>query len=204
MTPRATLRCIDDGQTTQDEAALVHDMLTGSRSAWSAFHARYGRLIHRAIGRVAARFAVMGDDDEAEIHANFFAQLCADDMRKLRAFDAERGCRLSSWISTLAIHAAHDHLRALRREPCRTSLDEAEDIGADAPTPDQVVEMKEGIARVDEVLRALSDKDREFVALYFDEGLDVEQIAARMQISVKTVYTKKHKIQTRIEARLAA
>jgi RNA polymerase sigma-70 factor, ECF subfamily len=204
MTPRPTLRCIDDGQTTQGEAALVQAMLSGSRSAWSEFHARYGRLIHRCIGRVVARFARMGDDDEAEIRANLFAQLCADDMRKLRAFNAERGSRLSSFICTLAVHAAHDHLRALRREPNRASLDEAEDIGADAPTPDQVVEMKEGIAKVGEVLRALSDKDREFVALYFDEGLDVEQIAARMQISVKTVYTKKHKIQTRIEARLAA
>jgi RNA polymerase sigma-70 factor (ECF subfamily) len=50
------------------------------------------------------------------------------------------------------------------------------------------------------VVRELSDKDREFFALYFDEGLDVEQIAAKMQVSVKTVYTKKHKIQSRIEA----
>ena len=31
--------------------------------------------------------------------------------------------------------------------------------------------------------------------LYFNEGLDVEQIAERMRISVKTVYTKKHKIE---------
>ena len=30
----------------------------------------------------------------------------------------------------------------------------------------------------------------------------MEQIAERMQISVKTVYSKKHKIQTRIEARI--
>jgi RNA polymerase sigma-70 factor (ECF subfamily) len=205
MTSRATLRCIDDGQTTQAEAALVRDMLAGSRSAWREFHTRYDRLVHRCIARVAARFAaVMGEDDVAEITADLFAQLCADDMRRLRVFDAERGCRLSSWIGTLAVHAAHDHARALRSQPGRASLDEAEDIGADAMTPDQVVEMKEGIARVDEVLRALTDKDREFVSLYFDEGLDMEQIAERMQISIKTVYTKKHKIHARIEARLAA
>ncbi len=30
----------------------------------------------------------------------------------------------------------------------------------------------------------------------------MEQIAERMRISVKTVYSKKHKIQTRIEARI--
>jgi RNA polymerase sigma-70 factor (ECF subfamily) len=32
----------------------------------------------------------------------------------------------------------------------------------------------------------------------------VEQIAERMRISVKTVYSKKHKIQSRIEARLSS
>jgi RNA polymerase sigma-70 factor (ECF subfamily) len=199
------LRCIDDAQTADGDTALVRALLTGDRGAWGAFHTRYNRLIHRCIARVVARFPTwMGEDDAAEIYADVFAQLCADDMRRLRVFDVERGCRLSSWIGTLAVHAAHDHLRALRKEPDRASLDDAEEIGADAPTADQVIEMKEGIARVGEVLRALSDKDREFVSLYFDEGLDAEQIAARMQISVKTVYTKKNKIKERIEARLAA
>ncbi len=205
MTPRPTLPCIDYGQTTHGETALVRDMLTGDRGAWSAFHTRYGRLLHRCIARVVARApAWMGDDDAAEIYADVLAQLCADDRRRLRVFDVERGCRLSTWIGTLAVHAAHDRLRMLRREPNRASLDDVAEIGADAPTADQMIEMNEGIAQVDEVLRALSDKDRQFVSLYFDEGLDVEQIAARMQISVKTVYTKKNKIKERIEARLAA
>ena len=41
------------------------------------------------------------------------------------------------------------------------------------------------------------------VALYFGEGLEPEQIAERMHISVKTVYSKKHKIQSRLEAMLS-
>jgi RNA polymerase sigma-70 factor (ECF subfamily) len=49
------------------------------------------------------------------------------------------------------------------------------------------------------MLEGFSPKDRLFVALYFDQGLDAEEVAQRMSISVKTVYSKKHKIRTRLE-----
>jgi RNA polymerase sigma-70 factor (ECF subfamily) len=38
--------------------------------------------------------------------------------------------------------------------------------------------------------------------LYFDQGLEPEEVAQRMRISVKTVYSKKHKIRTRLEQML--
>lgn len=192
--------------TAQSEAALVSEMLLGKPRAWRAFHTRYRRLIYRCITRVTARFAmVMGGDDLAEIYATLFVQLCANDMSKLRGFDAERGKRLSSWIGLLAVNCAYDHLRALRKEPQRTSLEIDDDVHIDeAPQPDEVLDMKERAAHLDEILGELSEKDRELVALYFGEGLPVEQIAERMQISVKTVYSKKHKIQTRLEALLGS
>ncbi len=34
----------------------------------------------------------------------------------------------------------------------------------------------------------------EFITLYYGEGLEPEEIGRRMGISVKTVYSKKHKI----------
>ena len=43
-------------------------------------------------------------------------------------------------------------------------------------------------------------KDREFVELYFGEGLDPDEVARRMGISVKTVYSKRHKIQRRLQS----
>jgi len=192
--------------TAQSEAALVSEMLVGKPRAWRAFHTRYRRLIYRCITRVTARFAAMiGEDDLAEIYATLFVQLCANDMGKLRGFDAERGTRLSSWIGMLAVNCAYDHLRALRKEPERTPLEMDDDVHVDeAPQPDEVLDMKERAAHVDGILDELSEKDRELVALYFGEGLPVEQIAERMQISVKTVYSKKHKIQTRIEALLGS
>ncbi len=144
----------------------------------------------------------MSADDAGEIYATLLVQLCAGGMSKLRSFDPGRGKRLSSWIGMLAINCAYDHLRELRSEPRRASLDECENIGTDAPQPDEVLDLKERARLAADILRDFSEKDREFVALYFGEGLAVEQIARRMRISVKTVYSKKHKIQTRIEARI--
>jgi RNA polymerase sigma-70 factor (ECF subfamily) len=189
--------------TVEGEAALVRDMLAGSGHAWRAFHTRYDRLIYRCIAKVTARFAArMSGDEIAEIYGTLLVQLCSNDMGKLRGFDPGRGARLSSWIGLLAINCAVDHLRALRSEPRRASLDEVEEMGTLAPQPDEVLDLKERARLADEILRDFSEKDREFVTLYFGEGLDVEQIAERMHISIKTVYSKKHKIQTRIEARI--
>src|SRR5262249_29258488 len=121
----------------------------------------------------------------------------------LRTFDPDRGNRLGTWIGLITGNCAYDHLRSLRREPDRASLDDIEDMIEDAPTPDEVLEQKERLGVAAEILAELSEKDREFVALYSAEGLDADEIAARMHISVKTVYSKKHKIQSRLEARLS-
>jgi RNA polymerase sigma-70 factor (ECF subfamily) len=194
----------DASGSVASDAALLRAMLEGRRDAWREFHTRYDRLVYRCIARVTTRFArVVSRDDIREIGGTLMVQLCAHDMAKLRGFDASRGRRLSSWIGLLAVNCAYDHLRSIRNEPGRTSLDECEEIGTDAPQPDEILDMKERMRLVSDILADFSEKDREFVTLYFGEGLAVEQIALRMRISVKTVYSKKHKIQTRIEARLS-
>ena len=200
----AELPALSSVSSTASDAALVNDMLAGNGPAWRDFHARYDRLIHRCIARVTGRFArSLSPDDVGEICATLRMQLCANDMSKLRSFDADRGRRLSSWIGLLAVNCAYDHLRSIRNEPGRASLEECEDIGADALQPDELYDLKERARLVTEILADFSDKDREFVSLYIGDGLAVEQIAERMNISVKTVYSKKHKIQARIEARLS-
>jgi RNA polymerase sigma-70 factor (ECF subfamily) len=145
----------------------------------------------------------MAEDEIREIYATLLVQLCANDMSKLRSFDAERGNRLGSWIGLLAANCAVDHLRAMKKEPSRASLDDVEEVLLDeTPTPDEALDRKERLQIAAEMLRELPEKDRELFTLYFDEGLDPEQIAQRMQISVNTVYSKKHKIQSRFQARI--
>lgn len=187
-----------------DDVSFVAGLVSGSDKAWRTFHGRYDRLIFRCITKVTGRFgSVLSQDDIGEIYATLLLSLLANDMRKLRSFDPFRGNRFSSWLGLLAINAAYDHLRSVRREPNRAPLTEADDIRCTLPTPHDLVERRERAELVASALKEFSAKDREFVELYFAEGLEPEQIAERMNISVKTVYSKKHKIQSRLESLLS-
>jgi RNA polymerase sigma-70 factor (ECF subfamily) len=191
-------------RSTQDETQLIAQLLEGRDRAWREFHLRYDRLIYRCITKVTGRFAaVVSQDDIREIYATLIVQLLSNDMHKLRTFDAARGNRFSSWIGLLAINAAYDHLRSLKREPNRAPINEAEALRCELPTPHELCERRERAQRVATVLRTFSAKDQQFVELYYGEGLEPEQVAVRMNISVKTVYSKKHKIQSRLETLLA-
>lgn len=185
------------------EQELIDGMIDGDEYAWVEFHKRYGRLIYRCITKVTGRFSsVVCAEDIREIYATLVLQLLSNDMHKLRSFDPERGNRFGTWIGMLAINASYDHLRAVRREPNRGSLTEAEGMWCDNSDPFAEVDRKQREGILAELLASFSAKDRLFVALYFDQGLDAEQVAERMSISVKTVYSKKHKIRTRLERML--
>lgn len=206
ITPSTTDLCPSlqtEPTAAEGEAALVGRMVAGEAGAWREFQAKYDRLIYRCITRVTARFAArLGTDDVKEIYATLLLQLLANDKHKLRTFDPQRGNRFSSWIGLLAINAAYDHLRSIRRDAHKAPLTEAESLGTDSPDPSEICEQHEKARLVATMMADFSAKDRQFVELYFGEGLKPEEVAVRMQISVKTVYSKKHKIQSKLEAML--
>lgn len=188
-----------DGTGREDELRLVARMVAGEARAWREFQRRYDRLIYRCITKVTARFAArVSADDVHEIYATLLLQLLANDMHKLRTFDPERGNRLGSWIGLLAINAAYDHLRSLRRESNSQPIQEAEQVRGEGLDPYEECERREQAEVVTKMLGDFSEKDRQFMVLYFGEGLKPEEVAEKMSISVKTVYSKKHKIQSRL------
>jgi len=143
--------------------------------------------------------SVSSGEDIREIYANLTLQLLSNNMHKLRTYDPDRGTKLGTWIGMLSINASYDYLRSIRREPNCATLTEAERIPSDRHDPFAEMDRKERDQILNDMLRGFSAKDRLFVALYFDQGLDAEVVAQRMNISVKTVYSKKHKIRTRLE-----
>ena len=84
----------------------------------------------------------LSQDDIREIYATLLVQLLSNDMHKLRSFDPERGNRFGSWIGLLAINAAYDYLRSMRREPNRAPMAEAEVLSCELPSPLEQVEHK--------------------------------------------------------------
>jgi RNA polymerase sigma-70 factor, ECF subfamily len=186
-----------------DELALRDGLLTGDPGAWKAFRATHGRLVTATIARIVRRFGARGSsEDVQEIEASFSVELLANDMAKLRAFQPDRGARFSTWIAMLASHAAYDFLRRRRREPVQELETETEALVAETPDPYSICELVERARLVEAMVSDFSTKDRQFLELYYGEGLEPDQVASRMGISVKTVYSKKHKIQGRLEAML--
>jgi RNA polymerase sigma-70 factor, ECF subfamily len=190
--------------TAMDDAQLVAALLAGDERAWRTFHAVHSTFMLRAIYRVKRRFPqLIGADDVAEIHANICLQLLSSDKHRLRRFDPGHGTPFCAWLEVLARHAAYDFLRERRRQPqLQRSVDdlsEGETLIADTPDAFRVYCAKERALVVSRIIDDLSPRDREFVALYYCEGLDPEQTAERLGICVATVYSKKHKIRARIE-----
>ncbi len=187
--------------STCGDVDMVSGLLENRPEAWRALTLRYGRLIQSCISRVVSRFpSVVRAEDQAEIYSMLYLQLLANDRMKLRSFAPERGSRLSTWLGLLATHTAYDFLRTIRRIPRTTSLAEAEELAGETPDPVDVTLEHERASLVGVALAGFTSKDREFVELYFGEGLDPDEVARRMGISVKTVYSKRHKIQRRLQS----
>ncbi|HEX2732464.1 MAG TPA: sigma-70 family RNA polymerase sigma factor [Polyangiaceae bacterium] len=182
-----------------DEQSLLNGLLADDPRAWTEFDRKYSRLIERCIARVLNRFgSVIHSEDTREVYATLFLQLVARDKLKLRSYDSSRGTRLGTWLGMLATHAAYDLLRRRRRDPKSDDGLPEEALSSDSPSPFDACATREQARLLDELLNGFSEKDRQFVTLYFEEGLEPEQVARVMGISVKTVYSKKHKIRCRL------
>jgi RNA polymerase sigma-70 factor (ECF subfamily) len=189
--------------TDLTDRELLARMLVRDELSWCEFHTRYDRLIYRCIHKVTGRFrSVVTNEDVREVYAMLMVNLTARDMHRLRRFQPDRGNKLSSWIGMLATNTAWDYMRSIARQPQYTELSDAENIGANTADPHDDLIRKERWSQVNDLLKNFSSKDRHFVQLYFVDGLSPEDISDQMGISVKTVYSKKHKIRCRLEQAL--
>jgi len=184
----------------ESDVRLLDRVLAGENSAWTELLRRYRALVFRCISKATGRVgAQLCEDDQDEIFAEFCMNLLRQDMKKLRAYDPDRGVKLSTWLGLLAINTAYDCLRKRARYPLLASGDQPPpEPAGDSPSPLDDLLGQERRQTLGRLVGHLSARDRDFVHLYFGQGLEAENVADEMRISVKTVYTKKHKIRARL------
>jgi len=193
----STSRPLSDAAASDSE--LVTGLLAGAPECWRELNTRHARLLHGCIAKVVLRFpSLVSMDDVPEIYGLFCLNLLSNDMHRLRTFDPSRGMRLSSWLGLLAVHTAYDYLRSQRRQPRGVRLEELPELAMEHGDADDHCERLRQSQQLGALLRGLSQRDQEFMQLYFGQGLAPEVVASRMGISVKTVYTKRYKIQARL------
>jgi len=187
------------------ESELLRRVLAYEGVAWAELVRRYRPVIFRCITRILGRLGSrMSSHDAEEVYAEVMMSLWRDDMRKLRLYDPERGAKLGSWIGLMAKNAAFDYLRSNMNRPVPDGEDRMADLDSGTPSPLDDMLRSERRAQFEGMLAEHSPKDREFFSLYFGRGLSVDEVAVEMGISVKTVYTKKHKLLTRLATMAAA
>ena len=179
---------------------LLRFVLRSDARGWAELIRRFRPLIYRCITKVTLKYAPgLSGADLDEIYADVMMQLVRDDMHKLRIYNPARGTKLGSWIGMISVNAAYDFLRSAGRRPLLDKIDGNVDPHEECDrTPlDQLIE-KERWDHLNELLSDFTDKDRTFVELYYQKGMEADEIAAEMQISLKTVYSKKHKIRAHL------
>jgi RNA polymerase sigma-70 factor, ECF subfamily len=179
---------------------LLARVLRNEERGWNELVRRYRSLIFRCITKVTTKYSPMlSGADLDEVYAEVLVSLLRDDMRKLRMYNPQRGTKLGSWIGMISINAAYDFLRSAGRRPLLDKIDGALDPHEEADrTPLDLLIEKERWASLNDLLGDFTDKDRMFVDLYYARGMDAEDVAEEMQISLKTVYSKKHKIRAHL------
>lgn len=83
-----------------------------------------------------------------------------------------------AWLFTVAANLARDEARTAVRRRRHLELIKSEPLAAQAPSPDEELEARERLERVQAALAGLSERDRE-VLLLWDAGLDYDEIAAQ-------------------------
>jgi len=188
------------------DAGLLKSVLRSDSRGWAELVRRYRPLIYRCITKVTLKYApTLSSADLDEIYAEVMMQLVRDDMHKLRIYNPARGTKLGSWIGMISVNAAYDFLRGAGRRPLLDKVDGAIDPHEEVDrTPLDLLIEKERWGHLNEMLSDFTDKDRMFVELYYQKGMEADEIAAEMQISLKTVYSKKHKIRAHLMRCLAS
>ncbi len=182
-----------------EDLELIRGLLANRADAWRELIQRFGPIMQARIRRIICRFPGLVSLDEVEdVYSNLLVALNARDMHKLRCYEPGRGRSLASWLGMLASHSAWDYLRSVQRRRSTQATSDVENLPCVFGCPEESLLQEQRRTWVSSLLADLSDRDRDFVRLYYMDGEEAEDVAASMNISVKTVYTKKHKIQARL------
>lgn len=156
-----------------DERILRAAVLAGDGAAWRTLHDRFFDPLYAYIHCRTGRRADLTEDVVQE------CWLTA--VRRIRDFDPERGA-FDLWLRGIALNVLRNHHRGRRRDAAQSGAWEAP--SRDERCPERPAELSEEIAIV---LTELPVRQQKVLVAKYEEGLSVEEIAARWGESWKAV-----------------
>ncbi len=179
---------------------LLSHVMEGEGRAWRVFHRRFHGLIYSCAVKASTESGLYLDGEEiSDIVQEVNLRMVDRDFRRLRMYSTDAGTSVATWVGVIAFSTTKDCVRRLRRQRAEVMTEtELDRMISEEAGPDEWLEDREQKAFVDARLQQLSERDQEFVRLYFMEARPAEEVAELMGISVSTVYSKKAKIASRL------
>lgn len=174
-------RVLASGGGNADDALLISQVEQGSEDALVALHRRYVNLVFSLTLRI------LGDLMAAEeVTQDVFIKL----WQHPRAYDPAKG-RFSSWLLTMARHAAIDRLRKDGRQPWLVSTSDGKDQHT---SRGQMIPMANLGPHEHEDLRLavgqLPSDRRQLIELAYFQGMSQQDIAVYLDLPLGTVKTR--------------
>ncbi|HEV2334529.1 MAG TPA: sigma-70 family RNA polymerase sigma factor [Stellaceae bacterium] len=169
--------------------AVSDALLHGEGAAWGEFVRRYGGLVVAAVRGIAS---VQGDVED--LTQEVFVRLCKNDFRLLRTYDPARAA-LTTWLTIVARSTARDAMR--RRRPDSVPIEAV-------PEAQLAVDFVEPVRKLKLPEALLSPRQREILAMLYDQEMDVAEIARALGIDAQTVRSAHHKAMVKLRAHFKA
>ncbi|MEZ4387591.1 MAG: sigma-70 family RNA polymerase sigma factor [Candidatus Krumholzibacteriia bacterium] len=179
----------------REDLKLIRRCKRGEEAAFQEVLARYRAPIYNLCWRMTRN-----DEDARDLAQEVFIKV----FRLLDRYDEQYA--FSSWLFRIASNHCIDHLRRQRlrflsveRDGVAGDEDAEMQIPSPGPQPDQVMERRQALEKLDEVIAELPPHYRIITLLRHDQQLSYEEIAETLQLPLGTVKARIHRARNMIQ-----
>jgi RNA polymerase sigma factor (sigma-70 family) len=179
---------------------LIRRCKRGEEAAFQAVLDRYRTPIYNLCWRMTRH-----DEDARDLAQEIFIKV----FRLLDRFDEQYA--FHSWLFRIASNHCIDHLRrqrlrflSLERDGGSPEEDDPMQIAAEGPQPDQLMQDRQAMEKLEEIIAELPPHYRTITLLRHDQQLSYEEIAESLQLPLGTVKARIHRARGMIQQMLAA
>ena len=144
---------------------------------------------HReGIYRLALRYVRSPQDAEDVMQETFIKAF-----RNIERFDFRADASISTWLSTIGVHCAIEHLRRNKRRMRAAHLslsDLAKEPASAQPSPERLAVAGRAMSSVAEAYQCLSPSQQVMFDMRHRQHLDIKEIAAQLDCSESNVKTQ--------------
>ncbi len=173
---------------------VLQKAIDGDHRAFTTLLIAHHQVICKAVSRVIGG----GHEDFEDVVSEFHLSLWSNDRKPLRAWRADRGSSVGSWLYLLARNAAFDYMRRSKRKP-KITTDTIPEI-PDSFTPETATAILEGREWLKRAVRTERCDYRLLFQLLLVERLPTLEVAEALGISTARVAQMKHRLLQRLSS----